>query len=141
MINGMSECTHFEKSCCVYILHGVAAYILGGAIKNFLGISKQICLQTSLRNIVVVQANQFTKWKGQQISKSLFMQKKLLRNLKNPYLHPLIHQFFKLDCKISFDWWTKETSFPGQLVVAPQQRSFYGYFGASINFVGLLRGN
>ena len=35
MINGMSECTHFEKSCCVYILHGVAAYILGGVIKNF----------------------------------------------------------------------------------------------------------
>ena len=35
MINGMSECTHFEKSCCVYILHGVAAYILGGVINNF----------------------------------------------------------------------------------------------------------
>ena len=24
-----------KKSCCVYILHGVAAYILGGAINYF----------------------------------------------------------------------------------------------------------
>ena len=64
MINGMSECTHFEKSCCVYILHGVAAYILGGVIKIFWDFEATLSAEKFEKYSCIVQANQFTKWKG-----------------------------------------------------------------------------